>query len=165
MCFLLFYLYVISPTNAMSKDTKESSLEKNQTNKEDLDEIHSTENHLVLLLPGDGERSSPPCCRAPDVLSCLPASINASLLAAGTGIHLPGTKNILAFANMVPPAGYHYLGMQGEEAILSISSTTGFLFGTLKTEGRAFTLEHCTTGYHWIEYKVEDFAEFRMRNR
>ena len=159
MCFLLFYLYVISPTNAMSKVTKESSLEKNQTNKEDLDEIHSTENHLVLLLPGDGERSSPPCCRAPDVLSCLPASINASLLAAGTGIHLPGTKNLLAFANMVPPAGYHYLGMQGEEAILSISSTTGFLFGTLKTEGRAFTLEHCTTGYHWIEYKVEDFAE------
>ena len=60
---------------------------------------------------------------------------------------------------MVPPAGYHYQGMNGEEAILSISSTSGFLFGTLKTKGRAFTLEHCSTGYHWLEYNVKDFVE------
>ena len=149
---ILFFFYpCINSHNLESEDVKESSVGGNETSQEEF--------HLVRLLAGDGERASPPCCRAPNVLSCSLASINASLLADRASIFLPGTNGLLTFANMVPPAGYHYIGLQGEEAILSISPTTGFLFGTLKTEGRAFTLEHCTTGYHWLEYNVEDFVE------
>ena len=140
--------FAIKSTTGQTEELIESGTEEEQQ-------------HLVRLLPpgGEEERGSPACCRAPNVLSCSRASVNASLLTSQTSILLPGTNNLLTFANMVPPAGYHYQGMNGEEAILSISSTSGFLFGTLKTDGRAFTLEHCASGYHWLEYNVKDFVE------
>ena len=48
--------------------------------------------HLVRLLPPgeEEERGSSACCRAPNVLSCSQASVNASLLESHASILLPG---------------------------------------------------------------------------
>lgn len=112
---------------------------------------------LVSLVPGEGPRAPPPCCRAPGVLSCRPAMVNSSLVTSMAAITFPSTGQLFTFTNHVPPSGYHYTSAEGDEAVVTVSSATGHVFGTMKAQGRAFTLEHCTSGPHWIEYKVDTF--------
>ena len=106
MCQYPFYLLLFSHS-WVNAHTLEFATKSTTGQTEELIESGTEEQqHLVRLLPpgGEEERGSPACCRAPNVLSCSKASVNASLLTSQTSILLPGTNNLLTFANMVPPA-------------------------------------------------------------
>jgi hypothetical protein len=129
---------------------------------------------LVRLPDPSSPRAALPCCAAPALLSCQAAQVphplhpapqvDPAILAARGDILLPGSASVLTFSGTVPPRGHHYQGEQGEEAVVTWNPDTGAMFGSLRSGGRAFSLEHCGTGHAWLEYDVESFEKADNRS-
>ena len=66
---------------------------------------------------------------------------------------------MFTFTGLVPPSGYHYMSEEGDEALITVNTATGSMFGSMKSQGRSFVLEHCTNDHFWIEYDTKTFEE------
>jgi len=110
--------------------------------------------------------ASEPCCQASNIISCQPTTVDPTELGSTEDLEIelrnPTTNKVedvvLAFANTVPPHGFHYSNAAGDEALITLNPTTQNMFGSLKTvSGRSFALEKCTNSHLWIEYNVTSF--------
>jgi len=97
-----------------------------------------------------------PCCQASNILSCQPTTVDPTALGSTEDLEVEDV--VLAFANTVPPHGFHYTNAAGDEALITLNPTTQNMFGSLKTiSGRSFALEKCKNSHMWIEYNVTSF--------
>ena len=111
----------------------------------------------LLGFPRAEVRSSQACCDEKNVKSCLNIQVDASIVGDDERITIYGID--LDFSNTVDPHGFVYKNSLGDEAVISIDSSTKNVFGSMKThDGRSFSIEKCSTGHVWKEYDVSSFG-------
>jgi len=110
----------------------------------------------LFSTPQVNSRSAEPCCDK-NTISCYDVEVDTGSLHTENGISINGMA--LEFSNRVPPHGYVYKTVLGNEAVISFNEETGNVFGTLKThDGRSFALEKCGNNYIFEEFDLHTFA-------
>jgi len=102
------------------------------------------------------DEEASPCCDQPAIASCTRATINSSELLSRQALALPGTSNTFTFRGLVEPRGIRYTTLAGDEALLTVNTATGRVFGTFTTMGEAGTnvyiLESCGDHQVWLQF-------------
>ena len=83
------------------------------------------------------DEEASPCCDQPAIASCTRTTINSSTLLSRQDLALPGTSNTFTFRGLVEPRGIRYTTLAGDEALLTVNTATGRVFGTFITMGEA----------------------------
>ena len=110
----------------------------------------------LFSIPQVNSRSAEPCCDK-NTISCYDVEVDTESLHTEDGILINGMA--LEFSNLVPPHGYVYKTVLGDEAVISYNEETGNVFGTLKThDGKSFALEKCGNNYIFEEFDLNTFA-------
>ena len=86
-------------------------------------------------------RSSESCCTG-DIKTCQDVEIDSDLLGSSQSLSILNIS--LTFCSRVPPNGFVYKTDLGDEAVMTVNTRSGNVFGSFKTQdGRSFGIERC----------------------
>ena len=100
-------------------------------------------------------RSSESCCTG-DIKTCQDVEIDSDLLGSSQSLSILNIS--LAFCSRVPPNGFVYKTDLGDEAVMTVNTRSGNVFGSFKTQdGRSFGIERCHNKHVLKEFDLESF--------